>query len=39
MNPPKIVVVYRDETSHPQPLFDTLAKVQGEAFNRETLCW
>ena len=24
-NPPKIVVVYRDPASHPQPLFDVLA--------------
>ena len=40
INHPKIVVVYRDEASHPQPLFDILAQVQGEeAFNRETLHW
>ena len=36
---PKIVVVYRESKSHPQPLFDTLAKLQGAAFNPDTLVW
>ena len=36
---PKVVIVYRDPKSHPQPLFDTLSKLEGEAFNSETLIW
>ena len=36
---PKIVVVYREPLSHPKPLFETLAKLQGEAFDPEAMTW